>query len=507
MFFENGKESKPQNNEREVAIRVRELSKKYQIYDTPIQRLKQFVFPQLRKFFRLENKQYFREFSALQNISFEVTRGQTVGVIGRNGSGKSTLLQIICGTLYPSAGDVEVNGRVAALLELGSGFNPDFTGRENVYFNASILGQSEEITRSKFSAIESFADIGDFIDQPVKNYSSGMMVRLAFSVIAHVDADILIIDEALAVGDAFFTQKCMRFLREFMATGTVFFVSHDLGAVKNLCTDAVWIDKGILRYAGDSRAACDLYIEELFGQMSKDVDDQDGDSSHKSAADEINISNDKNIEPKNKENSANKVPKGFFSNQTKKDVRSDLLDRSVLRNDIRVFDFDVGANSFHTGLATIENVYFGNMEGKPLAYIIGGETITLEVKVKAHADIESPIVGFYLKDRLGQNIFGENTWLSYCDEYFLLPAGNYLTARFVFDMPRLNVGDYSITVSFAEGTQESFIQHHWIHDALHFTSQSSSVFGALIGIPMQEVVMQTFPPKEDVRVSGAGGQL
>ncbi|NCN97074.1 MAG: ABC transporter ATP-binding protein, partial [Rhodoferax sp.] len=233
-----------------VAIRVKNLHKCFQIYASPGHRLRQFVLPRLRRWFGLPTVNYFREFWALSDISFEVKKGQTVGIIGRNGSGQSTLLQMICGTLHPTLGQIEIQGRVAALLELGSGFNPEFTGRENVYFNASVLGQSHERTHEKFADIEAFADIGDFIDQPVKTYSSGMLVRLAFAVIAHVDADILVIDEALAVGDAFFTQKCMRFLRGFMQHGTVLFVSHDTAAVKSLCSHAIWLDKGIVRKHG-----------------------------------------------------------------------------------------------------------------------------------------------------------------------------------------------------------------------------------------------------------------
>ncbi len=195
----------------DTAIKVSNLSKCYQIYEAPSDRLKQFVVPRLQRLIGRLPKQYFREFWALKDVSFEVKKGETVGIIGRNGSGKSTLLQLICGTLSPSAGNLEVNGRVAALLELGSGFNVEFTGRENIYMNASILGLSQKEIDDRFDEIVAFADIGQFIEQPVKTYSSGMMVRLAFAVIAHVEADILVVDEALAVGDAFFTQKCMRF--------------------------------------------------------------------------------------------------------------------------------------------------------------------------------------------------------------------------------------------------------------------------------------------------------
>ena len=217
----------------ELAIRVEHLSKCYQIYERPQDRLKQSLWRGRR--------QFFREFWALRDLSCTLRRGETVGVIGRNGSGKSTLLQMICSTLTPTAGTIHVNGRVAALLELGAGFNPEFTGRENVRMNAALLGLTPSEIDARLPAILAFADIDDFVDQPVKTYSSGMFVRLAFAVIAHVDADILIIDEALAVGDGFFTQKCMRFLREFRENGTLLFVSHDTSAVLNLCDRALWL--------------------------------------------------------------------------------------------------------------------------------------------------------------------------------------------------------------------------------------------------------------------------
>src|SRR6266542_6439942 len=223
IVLETAPTSSPPAPAPEVAISVRGVGKMYRIYDRPQDRLKQMLWRGRRT--------YGREFWALRDASFEVRKGETLGIIGRNGSGKSTLLQIIAGTLAPSEGEVTVNGRVAALLELGSGFNPEFTGRDNVFLNGSILGFSREEMAARFDEIAAFADIGEFIEQPIKTYSSGMVVRLAFAVIAHVDADILVIDEALAVGDACFTQKCMRFLRRFMEKGTVLFVSHDISSV------------------------------------------------------------------------------------------------------------------------------------------------------------------------------------------------------------------------------------------------------------------------------------
>jgi ABC-type polysaccharide/polyol phosphate transport system ATPase subunit len=244
-----------------TVISVQSLGKRYEIYDRPGDRLKQFILPRASRALGLPIRQHFREFWALNDVSFEVGRGETVGIIGRNGSGKSTLLQMICGTLNPTSGSIWVQGKVAALLELGSGFNPEFTGRENVHMNAALLGLRSDQIESRFDDIVAFADIGDHIEQPVKTYSSGMLVRLAFAVIAHVDADVLVIDEALAVGDAFFTQKCMRFLRSFMQTGTVLFVSHDTASIKNLCDRAIWLDQGRVVASGTPKDVCEQYLE------------------------------------------------------------------------------------------------------------------------------------------------------------------------------------------------------------------------------------------------------
>ncbi|MEQ1590630.1 MAG: ABC transporter ATP-binding protein [Gallionella sp.] len=249
-----------------IAIRVQNLSKCFQIYSTPRDRLKQFIFPRMQRVAGQKPKQYFREFWALKDISFEIKRGETVGIIGRNGSGKSTLLQLICGTLSPTAGYVQTNGRIAALLELGSGFNPEFTGRENVYMNAAVLGLSKEEVDERFDDIAAFADIGEFIEQPVKTYSSGMVVRLAFAVAINVQPEILIIDEALAVGDAAFQRKCMRRIEELSQSGvTLLFVSHDTETIKKICSAAIYLSRGVVRDYGSAKEVCIEYERDLFG--------------------------------------------------------------------------------------------------------------------------------------------------------------------------------------------------------------------------------------------------
>ncbi len=245
---------------KDVAIRVRDVSKHYVMFERPEDRFKQMVVPRLERLVGRPPRRYFRDFAALSGISFEIGRGETVGIIGRNGSGKSTLLQIVCGTLQPTSGSVEVHGRIAALLELGAGFNPEFTGRENVFLNASILGVPRKEMEWRFDDIARFADIGPFIDQPVKTYSSGMYVRLAFATAINVDPDILVVDEALAVGDEAFQRKCFARIEDIKDKGgTILFVSHGAQTIVQLCTRAMLIDSGEKILEGRPKAVVSQY--------------------------------------------------------------------------------------------------------------------------------------------------------------------------------------------------------------------------------------------------------
>jgi lipopolysaccharide transport system ATP-binding protein len=246
----------------EVVVRAQQVTKIYPIYDRPSDRLLQMLWRGRRR--------YHREFHALEDVSFEVARGRTLGIIGRNGAGKSTLLQIICGTLTPTSGQLEVNGRIAALLELGAGFNPEFSGRDNVRINAAILGLTPAQIDERFDDMLAFADIGDFIDQPVKTYSSGMYVRLAFSVAIHVSPDILVVDEALAVGDAFFQARCMARMKRMLDDGiTMLFISHDIAAVKALCSDVLWLERGRVRAWGPTDSVASQYTQDWVVQANR----------------------------------------------------------------------------------------------------------------------------------------------------------------------------------------------------------------------------------------------
>ena len=301
----------------EIVINVTNLSKRYEIYLTPRDRLKQLVLPAMHRIFsRLvirpcakinhQPPQFFREFWALDDISFQVRKGETVGIIGLNGSGKSTLLQLICSTLTPTSGNVEVKGRLAALLELGSGFNPEFTGRENVFLNGQILGLGREEIQDRLQAIEEFADIDDFIDQPVKTYSSGMVVRLAFSVVVHVEPEILVIDEALAVGDMPFQIKCFAHLRKLRESGTsILFVSHDLSTVRSFCDRAVYLKNGKCLAVGLANDVCRQY--ELDCLKDKLLP---------SKLEDTNVNHPENISEENREFVSNEILKYLQSNRS-----------------------------------------------------------------------------------------------------------------------------------------------------------------------------------------------
>ncbi|ABC39249.1 ABC transporter ATP-binding protein [Burkholderia thailandensis] len=452
------------------AISVQDVSKHFRVFAKPADRLKAAVRHRiggLAKLVpaRLLGTEGASEFHALQHVSFHVQKGETIGIIGRNGSGKSTLLQIICGTLTPSGGRVAINGRVAALLELGAGFNPEFTGRENVFMNAALLGLSKAQIEERLDAIFAFADIGDFVDQPVKTYSSGMYVRLAFAVIAHVDADVLVIDEALAVGDAFFTQKCMRFLRAFMERGTVLFVSHDTNAVVNLCTRVVWLDKGRVREIGPAKDVCDSYLEAFYEEQHR----ASGRSAHAPERSSV----------------VRAIAEGDM-----RDQRALLVNASKLRNDVELFQFTADAKNFGLGGASIEHVGIEDGTGASLNWVVGGEIVCIRIAVKALQNLQRAIVGFIVRDRLGQNLFGDNTYLTTLNEPFAVAAGESFSVRFGFRMPVLPVGDYSVTVAVADGSQSDHVIHQWLHDAVLLKSHSTSVSTGLIGIPMHEIVLE-----------------
>ena len=440
----------------DAAIVVDGVHKSYFVFESPARRLWQMLFRGKRNFFR--------EHRVLNGISFSVAKGETVGLIGRNGAGKSTLLQIICGTLEPTSGSVEVKGRVAALLELGAGFNPEFTGRENILMSAQILGLTKEQIAERYDAIIRFADIGEHLDQPVKTYSSGMFMRLAFSVIAHVDADVLIVDEALAVGDAYFVQKCMRFLRAFTRNGgTLLFVSHDTTTVTSLCDRAIWISDGVIGMDDKPKKVSQAYLADMYRS------EQGGDGEEAM------------------------LPVLLVAGEESddfQDARRDMVVTSNLRNDISVSMFDPTCDSFGKGGVRIRDVRMRDAAGQPLKWMVGGEMVSLTVRFECVLPVANLIVGFLVRNRQGLSIFGDNTYLSCLAQNLSGAVGDAWMARFDFRMPILPGGEYSVSVAVSEGSQQDHIVHTWMHDALILFSHSSSVATGLVGIPMRSITME-----------------
>lgn len=391
----------------DIAIEVSDISKSYSTYKSSLQHVLNLLFGNA--------KVAVDSFNALSNISFTVRKGETVGIIGSNGAGKSTLLQIICGTLYPISGKVTVNGKYAALLELGAGFNPEFTGRENVYLSAAVYGLTHTQIDVRLNEILSFAEIGEFIDKPVKTYSSGMFVRLAFAIIAHVDADILVIDEALAVGDVYFTQKCMRFLKAFAEQGTLLFVSHDTTSVVNLCDRAIWLKNGKLQKIGNARDVSEAYLSSVY---------------------------------------ENKIPETVVIEV------SDDADSSSFES-----------AQFGVGGGRIISCLLLDSHGNNLHILDKAQDVVVQVNAQALQQINQPIVGFFIKNRLGQHLFGTNT-IKLLPEWQVMDEGELCQVRFMFHMPLLATGDYSVGAALAEGTQVDHVQHHWIHDALAFKAKA-----------------------------------
>lgn len=410
-----------------IAIKVENISKMFQLYNQPQDRLKQSIYPKLQRLLGRPPRKYFREFWALRDISFEITKGETVGIIGRNGSGKSTLLQIICGTLTPNTGDVMVNGRLTALLELGSGFNPEFTGRENVYLSGSILGFTREEMDNWFDDIAAFADIGDFIDQQVKFYSSGMYVRLAFATNIMVQPDIMIIDEALSVGDMKFQVKCMSAIRRKQEAGaTIFFVSHDINTIKSLCTRAIYLDSGQMREIGTATEVANSY----FKNMSREID----------------------AELTQMQASIVKTPvsntSGTVSNQKKiLSVKpEDLPNLKALSN----FEKSMKLFRMGTGDAHILYVDMSDEQGNSLSMVEFNQSIKIRIWFESFTDKEIT-VNFYILDDKKIPITGSNLYLSGHDLIYAKQNDRFFVEYHIPALP-LQQGIYSLNVSLIEPT-------------------------------------------------------
>ncbi|HEY3777890.1 MAG TPA: ABC transporter ATP-binding protein [Rhizomicrobium sp.] len=442
----------------EPVVEARGLGKAYPIYRRPEDRLKQLVWGRWRRFYQ--------EFWAVRGVNLCVARGETVGIIGRNGSGKSTLLQMICGTLRPSAGDVRVGGRVAAMLELGSGFNPEFTGRENVRMGAAVLGLTRDEIDSRFDAIAAFADIGAFMDQPIKRYSSGMHARLAFAVCANVDADVLIVDEILSVGDAAFQQKCMRYLNRFRMHGTMLFVSHDSGAIVKLCDRVLWLDDGETRGTGDAKEMCRLY---LAAQAEEAGDD----------AARFRIGG--------RSGSACRAAAPACGSP---DRPSEEITRVA---DADELNFDPGDMPDVKGEGEIESGNFYARDGSRLRVAGGGEAVELRVVCRAKRFLRHVALAFVVRDRLGQILFSDDTHSGSLHPPTDIPDGQVFSAKFRFFLPHLASGAYAVESFLFERGLKGFVLLDRRQDREFLFIQSTHISNGLANVAMRAVTLDVIP--------------
>lgn len=413
----------------ENAITVKDVTKIYKLYDKPIDRLKEALNP--------FHKEYHKKFYALNNLSFEVKKGETVGIIGTNGSGKSTILKIITGVLTPTTGEVEVNGVISALLELGAGFNMDYTGIENIYMNGTMMGFSKKEMDAKLQEILDFADIGDFVYQPVKTYSSGMFVRLAFALAINVEPEILIVDEALSVGDVFFQSKCYRRMEEIRQKGTtILMVTHDMGSIIKYCDKVVLLNKGNFVAEGAPGHMVDLYKKILAGQMegleaAKDVDsDFSGE----------------NTEKEQKEKTY-QLPHGK------------LMKDSLTINSNRT--------EYGDGRAEIYDLGLFDQRGNLTNLLLKGEEFTIKEKIRFAAPIQSPIFTYTIKDKKGTDLTGTNTMFEGTD-IKPVKAGDEYEVSFTQKMT-LQGGEYLLSMSCTGFEQGEHTVYHRLYDVANIT--------------------------------------
>nr|WP_308509221.1 ABC transporter ATP-binding protein [uncultured Stomatobaculum sp.] len=408
--------------DKNLAISVQGVSKIYKLYDKPIDRLKEAV--------SLTHKSYHRDFFALSDISFDVKKGETVGIIGTNGSGKSTILKIITGVLSPTTGTAEVSGNISALLELGAGFNSEYTGLENIYMNGTMMGFSREEMQRRMDDILRFADIGDFVNQPVKTYSSGMFVRLAFALAINVDPEILIVDEALSVGDVFFQAKCYRRMEEMMKNGTtILMVSHDMGSIIKYCDKVVLLNRGHFVAQGEAGKMVDLYKKILANQTDE-------------LAEAL-------IEQKKE---ALGLPVG--------EVHTDKSMKERMNLNPEVQEYGDGRASFED---------FGTLDarGNVTNLLLKGEMFTIRERIRFHAPIEMPIFTYTLRDKKGTDITGTNTMFEGAD---IKPVkdGDVYTVSFRQKM-NLQGGEYLLSMSCTGYENGEHVVYHRLYNVLSLT--------------------------------------
>ena len=411
--------------ETKYAIQVENVTKIYKLYEKPIDRLKESL--------NLSHKEYHRDFYALNGLSFNVEKGQTVGIIGTNGSGKSTILKIITGVLTPTTGRVEVNGKISALLELGAGFNMDYTGIENIYMNGTMMGYSKKEMDEKLQDILDFAEIGDFVYQPVKTYSSGMFVRLAFALAINVEPEILIVDEALSVGDVFFQAKCYRRMEEIRRSGTtILMVTHDMGSIIKYCDKVVLLNKGNFVAQGTAGHMVDLYKKILAGQMEA-------------------------LEEELKAEKEEKQPEG--EGEQRKEGDEGLMKSRITINANRT--------EYGDGRAEIYDLGLFDSRGNLTNLLLKGEMFTIRECIRFHADIETPIFTYTIKDKKGTDLTGTNTMYEGTDIQ-AVKSGDEYQVEFTQKMT-LQGGEYLLSMSCTGFEHGEHVVYHRLYDVANLT--------------------------------------
>lgn len=396
----------------ENIIQVENVTKKYNLYAKPQDRFREAV--------GIRKKSLHSDFYALNGVNFDVKKGETVGIVGTNGSGKSTLLKIITGVLKPTQGKVSVDGKISALLELGAGFNQEYTGLENIYLNGRMMGYTHKEMETKVDEIVSFAEIGEFIYQPVKTYSSGMFARLAFAVAINVEPDILIVDEALSVGDLFFQNKCFRKFEELKNKNvTILFVSHDISSVRQMCSRVLWIEKGNQIIFDQSDKVCDMYMDMKRRGMNETVDD---------------------VEKVKMEN-----------------IEADISKKMKYYPPIQIKNSDLKSDKFD-----IISCFFTDDKDKYTTHLNVERIYRLHVAVDFHEDMQNLIVGFVLENNKGLPLFDINNYINQ-QQGIRGKAGEITEIIYEFNLPRLMKGTYILSTAIAEGTQEKHEMHTWLH--------------------------------------------
>ena len=430
----------------DTMVKITNLTKSYRLYDNPKDRVKET--------FSITGKKYSREFKALDGITIDVKKGETVGIIGTNGAGKSTLLKIITGVLSPTSGEVQINGKIAALLELGAGFNQEYTGLQNIYLNGRIMGYTKKQMDAKIQSIIEFAEIGDFINQPVKTYSSGMFARLSFAVSINVEPDILIVDEALSVGDLFFQNKCFRKFEELKKKGvTILFVSHDIASVRQMCSRVLWLDHGIQKKFDDCDLVCDMYMDEKRKSMNEGV---------------------------------------TVTQKDKGKILPNYPERKAVFPALHYKSSKLVSESFR-----FRSCFITDSQGAITTEMRVEEEYEVHMVVEFYEDMDNLIAGFVFENNKGLPLYDMNNYINQGQTWKGM-KGQVSEIVFQYKLPRIMKGTYVVSAALAQGTQERHIMLTWLHGVMEVTVYNGGYNSSYIEIPGKISIHQFQKDKIDM---------